>query len=207
VPNHDGRETPHQIGVRHYVFFQQLFTRPPNGRQLLVGIERRAAKSREVFRTGGDAFAFQSLKESACPADHFIGARAPAAVAQRIINLLAEQLQVEHGCKIDVDAKLMQPSARRASEVLRLFRVARFLDIGNRRRFTDNLTKTVDATVFLINGHERTVGEFGPQRASELAQIGGGVDVARKEYHAAWLHGIKQPSRFSGQLRAVKPDE
>src|SRR5437879_11574928 len=98
----------------------------------------------------------------------------------------------------------MQPSARRAPEVFSLLGVTGLLDIGDRRRFANYFAKAVDTTVFLIDRHERTVGELSAQRTSQFAQIGGAVDVAPKKHHAAWLHGIKQPSRFGAQLCAVK---
>src|ERR1017187_6516190 len=191
MPDHDGGETPHQPGIRRDVLSQHDFAGALDGRQFLMGIEYRAAETREMFGTRGDAFAFQSFQKRPRPAYHLVSSPAPTALTQSVVRARVEQLKVEHRSEINVDAELVQPATGGSSKILGLLDVALFLHVGNRWRFPNDVAEAIDVVMFLVDGHEWTIGKLRAQRPTERAQFGGGVDIPPKQDDAAGLYRLQ----------------
>ncbi len=206
VADHDRRKPPQQFRVRLQVFRQKLLAAAVNGRQFFVRILRRTAQSGKMFWAGGHAFPLEPFNERPGPGDDFVGGPAPAAFAQRVINLLVEQFQVEHRREIEVDLKPPQPAASPPPELARPADPAVAFEVGNRGNLADDVAQAVDASVLLVDGDQRPEGKFGAQGAGQRAQFALGGDVPGEQYDAAGPDRVQQPPRLGRQLQPGEAD-
>jgi len=206
VASHDGVELWHEGGVRKEVFLEEFGTGDVGDGEVVVGIAQGESIGGEVFATGENFLLSHPAIKDPGVIDDGLGIATPAATTESV-DLIGEVVEIEDRREVEVNAEDFEELAGEGSKLSDLVRCPFCGEGGGVRRGGTECVGAPDATAFLVDGDEGSIeGEIG-EGVGQFADLGGRVEITRKEDVASRLQVAEEVGFASGELRSGEAND